>query len=850
MALPPEQGRSGRPPDQTDPKEASTANSLSDPRSLSAPEEKPRRLIEAADQENDLDNPKNPKNPDEPSSAPKGLKGLKGLKAGLSALGQSKILSKLGPASLSPTKKAALALALAVLIIAGAVIGSFFFLAPNQLAESQSDDLYNQALNGAWNWVDGSEAAPIFTKPPWLEEFKKLDDREENLATAVEAFLDFRFEEALKDFETLLDENQPDPRVLSLLAATNLRLLNYGQAKLQYSQALALSGFPPEQGGLKEASDRLGLALALFHQQDYDNGLNEAGISWRIRHKELGPADSKTLAAVNSMATSLMALSRSAVAGDLLLEAVAQALEAGADQTQPVIRDSLSILFLAFEAQGRGEELRAFFTEPLDPAQNTDPNQRVPESKDPASAAPSSASAAPAPASAGLPEQVDQAGPAEALSAPAEEPAPPAPASGPPPFDRQEARDIIEFFKSHHAHSRVLPALSMALARDLSPTETPPCQAPYPSEHFKELFSLCLEVAKGYASINELTESSAILDELTRKALASLAEKIDLSKSDLIDALALLATEKAELKDFPAAETALRQARDLAATLPKGQTQTLTILIILSLRLSDLLLAENRPAIEAEMELVAGLTAAKKLFNNKAIETHPLSSVLYLRLAYLVGSLGRSKDANNYRSLAESSLKAAQKAYPNFQNTTERVAQVLAQKNQGDTTSLAHLWQAVLPANRPAQAPASPEVMRVELAALKLLNRLPEFSALIDSALKWSAETHGVNSAPYRRYQSLNLKYLEESGNLPALLTALEALSADPGTTVEPDRTLIMTAALRYKARVLEKAGQTENALEALTQARVKILDNHVLTDRLPEIESEISRLSVLASNP
>jgi tetratricopeptide (TPR) repeat protein len=749
-------------------------------------------------------------------------------------------LAKLGPANWSPTRKAGLALALSFLIVAGAVSASFFFLGPAGPDEPEIDEAYEEALNNAWNWVDGSEAAPIFTKPPWLEEFKKQDDPREQLAAGVEAFLDFRFEDALKDFETLLDQTKPDPRVLSLLAATNLRLLNYGQAKAQYAQALALSGLPQEQGGLKEASDRLGLALALFHQQDYDNGLNEAGISWRIRHKELGPADSKTLAAVNAMATSLMALSRSAVAGDLLLDAVSQAIEAGADQTQPVIRDSLSILFLAFEAQGRVDELRAYFTEPV-----PETPEGAPEGEAPGAAQESAPEPEAPPDSR---EATDHAASAPEDSPPAEA-APPIQATQ-VAFNRDEARGIIEYFKAHHAHSRVLPALSMALARDLTPQGAAPCHSPYPPEHFNELFSLCLDVARGYASINELTESTAILDELTRNGLASLAEKNDLGKPTLIEALTLLASERAELKEFPAAETALRQARDIAATLPKGETQTLTNLIILSLRLSDLVLAENRPGIEAEMELVAGLTTAKKLFTNKAIETHPLSSVLYLRLAWLVGSLGRSKDANNYRQLAERSLKAAEKAYPRYKNAIDRVWEVANQKGQGDTDRLSHLWRPVLPANRPAQPPASPEVMRVELAALKLLNRLPEFSGLIDAAITWSAQTHGVNSPAHRRYQSLNLKFLEESGNLPALLTALDSISADPQIAQEPDRTLIMTGALRYKARVLEKAGQTENALEALTQARVKILDNHVLTDRLPEIEAEISRLSVLASNP
>jgi hypothetical protein len=140
--------------------------------------------------------------------------------------------------------------------------------------------------------------------------------------------------------------------------------------------------------------------------------------------------------------------------------------------------------------------------------------------------------------------------------------------------------------------------------------------------------------------------------------------------------------------------------------------------------------------------------------------------------------------------------------------------------------------------------------MRVELSALKLLNRLPEFATLIDDATRWAADNHGPDSPIHRRYQSLNLKYLEESNNLPALLAALDNLSAHPGTDDEPERTAIMTSALRYKARVLENSGQNADALEALSQARLKLLDSQILLDRLPEIEAEINRLSAASQVP
>ncbi|MDR3134817.1 MAG: hypothetical protein LBU69_01840, partial [Deltaproteobacteria bacterium] len=798
----------------------------------------------------DLDSPGDRDRKNDPDSAPQGPappepgRGpLAALAARLSALGQHKILSKIGPASWSPARRGTVGVIGAFLAVATAVVTSFIFLGPSNETSQQEEAALNVALDSAWTWVDGSEAAPLFSKPPWLEGLKVSGTNGETLARGIEEFQDFRFEEALASFKELQEglngETNPDHRLMSLMAATNLRLLNYGQAKADYAQALALMGTPREKGGLKEASDRLGLALALFHQQDYDNSLNEAGVSWRIRHQVLGAADPRTLASVNSMATSLMALSRSAVAGDMLLDAVAQAIEAGADQNQPVMRDSLSILFLAFEAQGRGEELKALF-QPPEPVPS--PSQPAEDVALAPGGPPEGAPESSAEGAASMPAPSQETGlAAQSAPSPSQPPGQQAQAESQAtsqahvPIDREEAKHLIASLKSSHPNSRVLPALALALASELTGQAQAPCRGPYPTDLFGELLPLCLDVARGYASVNELDESSAILESLSMTGLNSLAETVGLPKPRLVEALALLASERAEQKNFAAAEAALRQAREVAATMPKGDQQTLASLIILSLRLSDIFLVEGRPPIEAEMELVSGLTTIKKLFNSRDIEKHPLTPILYLRLSWLVRSMNRAKDARGYLDQASRALKAGAKAYPEYQATFDQIAQAHEETKQGKAgpDTLSNLWRAVLPSNLPAQAPASPEVMRSELAALKLLNRLPEFGPLIDSAIQWASENHGHDSPAYRRYLSLNLKYHEESGNLSALLSALDNISANPGTDQEPDRTAIVTAALRYKARALEKAGQDNEALEALTQARIMILDNPAFRNSL-----------------
>jgi tetratricopeptide (TPR) repeat protein len=443
----------------------------------------------------------------------------------------------------------------------------------------------------------------------------------------------------------------------------------------------------------------------------------------------------------------------------------------------------------------------------------------------------------PAPPAAGTAETAPA--PLSNPAAPEEAPLAAALAGG---FDRDEARLLFSEISSVHPDSQVLPALALTLSGDISGNPSPPCRGPFAPEHYAELVRLCLAVAKGYARNNELAEASTILSILAGAGTPS----DDAERSALTEVLALGASISEARNELPEAEALLRRALEVSLALPAGDGQTATNVIILSLRLSKILEDQGRSPIEAEMELMSAATALKKLSGNRALESHPLAPILYMRLANLVAAMGgRSKDVRSHLDQADRSLKAGLASHPEYAQTFVNMEKALSEnrRGRGGDDSLNYLWKAVLPADRPGRGPGSPEAMRQELAALKHMGRTDSFGPMIRSAVDWSVGYQGAGSPLHRRYQSLNLKFLEESGNTGGLLMALDEIIASPGTDAEPERSAITVAALKYRARVLERMGNNKLAIDSLSEARVLLLTSPEMADGLSEIEAEIARL-------
>ncbi|MDR2443345.1 MAG: hypothetical protein LBE31_07485, partial [Deltaproteobacteria bacterium] len=671
--------------------------------------------------------------------------------------------------------------------------------------------LYAAHLDELYPYVEGSDALRPPPKPAFLTEMLYAGGRAAALAQATEAFMAGQFSQALEGFSQAGRDLPPDPHLLTLMAAANLRLLNYGQAKAQYNEALALRASLELPDDLAEASLRLGLALCLFHEPDHDGSLREASLAWNIRKEDLGSTAPETLAALNVMATSLIALSRTAVAGDILLESITMALAEGRKPSDPSLLDSLSILALAFEAQGRLDELSALFG-PLD--------------EETASASPSSS---------------------QGQNAPSEDKA-----NSSPVTDLDEARKVLSELKKAHPQSGVIPVLSLGILDSLTGSTTPPCNGPFSSVHFAEISQLCLSIAIGYGRIGQAGEMARILRGFA--ALTPPPTAAAGSAQSLYQISELLAAYLTSTGDLKSAETVLRQSlkiseSDTLSDSQEAKEDRAKKIIILSMRLADNILAQGRQPIEAELELTAALTKLNSLFKRSEIDSQPQAALLFLRLGLVLKTLGRTRESRDMILRVNQVVSSASLAHPEsaaYLATLTPIAESVNRSSaaQAQAIDLSPFYKVALPSEMPPIIPSDPEIMRQELTALKILGRPHDFRPMIDAALKWSFDHHGQTSGAYRRYQSLFLKYLEESGDIPSLLIALDDLTANPGFPPGRESLAIKTAALRYKARILMERGYNAEAIAALIDARNLLFDQPEFSQKLLEIESEIQRLT------
>jgi hypothetical protein len=211
--------------------------------------------------------------------------------------------------------------------------------------------------------------------------------------------------------------------------------------------------------------------------------------------------------------------------------------------------------------------------------------------------------------------------------------------------------------------------------------------------------------------------------------------------------------------------------------------------------------------------------------------------------------MNRARDSRDFLQRANRAIAAGKAAHPDAAQWYDGLASLADQissatSREAGRFDLSALYRVILPADRPPLTPASPEVMRIELTALKLLGRIHDFRPMIELAMDTAEAADGPSSPAFRRYQSLWLKYLEESGDISSLLAALDDLAASPGLPPSRESLAIKTSALRYKARVLLDHGYVTEAASALADARSLLVNEPQFAGRLQEIESELQRLA------
>ncbi|MDR1545648.1 MAG: tetratricopeptide repeat protein [Deltaproteobacteria bacterium] len=755
-------------------------------------------------------------------------------------------------------------------------------------AAAEREALFQRALVELQPYVRGEEALVAPGRPPVLADL--AGSRAQGapylaaLGRGAEAFLAGGFDQAQAAFEEAGRDRPPEPRLLSLQAAAHLRRLNYGQAADLYRQAAALPRRWP-QGPLETASDRLGLALCLFHLGEPAEAHREASTALAVRRRHLGRLHPEALSALNLTATSLLALGRDGEAAALLEETFAEIAAGDLSRETPAARDGLGILALIYESRGDHERLAALLNLERPAPPKTAETARPPSSE------------APPPVQAqllGPDAQAEGLGGGPAANADQNPPDKSAdkPAVKPPLklADPAAAQALLDQLAAQAPASPTTAALAAALVETLGPSGTPPCSPAAAPYYWASSLPPCLTLAETLEASGQTEAALKILQSLAaaEPALQPAGRPTDAApaastavptaastagpaaKTSELQAAGQAAERTAGPPDRPArlavlerlarvstaagrpetAEAALRAYLALAAEETPLSEAAVDQIILKTLALADNLLARGRPGIEAELELVAAQTKLRRLTSAKALSARPLAAVLQMRLAVVCRELGRDKDSRAAFDQAAKNLKAAARAGdgPEIEVLRERLAAARRTGRQApDFSDLYSQWGGPTPVRRAAEPgqpaePAAPEILRLELAALKLLGRTEEFRPTVENALAWSAAVHGPESAVHRRLLSLRLKFLEESGDYPGLLAALDELAAQTGP--EPSRTAVRSSALRFKARTLRDLGRADEAVEALRAARTTLAQQPGWEERLKEVEAELAELT------
>jgi hypothetical protein len=635
------------------------------------------------------------------------------------------------------------------------------------------------------------------------------------LAEGLRLFLASDFDGSRREFQELAASRPGDSRLMSLLASANLRQSNYGLAKDLYSKALAGPYTNDRDSQLLLASDKLGYALAAFQLLDMEEAYPKAEEAWQARAKLLGPESPETMSALTVTGAVLIGLRRYNEAEKILSESIRLALDQGRGREDQVMVDALNVLALSYSLRDGYNDLER------PPEARSQPNPEVP-------------------IEALAPVRAEENKDTEVLSEPAN------------PYeniDYQGASRALSELSSTYPQSQVRYQLLEALIRYHAP-EGELCQAPASGPPGREgLLSLCLNMARALLSKGSLEEGLNLTDRLLSwPELMGRPEGLALMESG---AAAAQVSGREDL-----AEEILRQALGEAAKTKPFTQRELNFVLKNSYRLAQSLLAQERPPLEAEMELVGTKTRVSKLLPAKALDDYPEAAVFEWGLARLLRQIGRDRDSRASYDKAGAILDRALKSQPQRKEELESLkASIKADRSwssRSQSPQPAYPGDEILPSS-PAEAddgPASPEAMRLELSGLKSLGRIGVFGPKIEVALALSASRDGRGSPAWLRYQSLRLKFLEESQNHARLIKELREMADSPPPGNSGSQALFRSAAKRYEARVLEGVGDIPGAMQALLEALDALAGQSGQAESAQRINKEYQRLKDKVAQP
>jgi hypothetical protein len=275
-------------------------------------------------------------------------------------------------------------------------------------------------------------------------------------------------------------------------------------------------------------------------------------------------------------------------------------------------------------------------------------------------------------------------------------------------------------------------------------------------------------------------------------------------------------------------------------------------LILRSVTLADVLLAQGRPRLEAEMELTGTVTSLDKKLGAKSLDSYPESPLLFWYLGRIIRDEGRQRDAGRLFDRALRAADAARKAHPERESDLIRLKELVtsdrkAKKGAYPRFPLSPDIFFGAEQNYAGKYPKvpSPSAMRLELNALKELGRASEFKDRIDWALSLSKEEN-PNSPDNLRYRSLKLKFLEETQNYEELLLELNDMRENVKFNDPEISSRFQSSTRSYEARTRLAQGDPKGALEAY-EAALELLKDANASGEREALEKEILNVKLMA---
>jgi tetratricopeptide (TPR) repeat protein len=666
--------------------------------------------------------------------------------------------------------------------------------------------------------------------PPAPDDILKADYESEDatlLRDSVASFFKGEYETARKGLTSLETELPAEGRLLPLLGATHLREGNFSLARDYYTKSLRSPPAGPDSKSICE----VGLALALFNLMELENALPHAKGAYEDRLKRKGAGDPETMSAANVLSGTLIGLGMFHDAEGILEGTVLSALSSGLDPDSPLAVDSLNLLSLSYRLSSSSKDVFSLLGDPT-PLKEEPP---VPSTGSILLVGDEHGEGDPATGTGGT-GQPQGSAPGQAGQGPAARAAYDFPAA------LSLYNDLTKLTHRSPLRAELLTSMIMALApnRNL-------CEDPGDVAFRGSLWYLCLDLA------------DSLTDAYYPPGTLGFAESLIAWKELAHDKRAYLVYEMAALYkasegDSAKAEAYLRQGLGklhIQETLAPHET---AYLALRSITLADLILAQGKPPIEAEIELMAAVTTLERAVPRKERETSFELPFLYWYLARYLRDQGRNSDSKSNFQKAEKAVAQLSKQFPERDAELSRLSAMIkedaafrAGRKGGAKPNFPNspriFFQAyIAEGGRAREKFQPPAVMRVELESLKFLGRAGEFGPMIQRALAGSPP----DSRDRLLYESLNLKYLEETGNDPALFAELQKLYENPKGQDDDSRAVFRSAVRAYEGRIREARGDISGARAAYASALGLLPASPGHEDRKAELRKALAALEAL----